>query len=61
LGFCSWIPYVAVVVYDYWGYLPGGWQQWILFTLYFPALLVLLKPMLVSWIQRRWNSKPTTG
>lgn len=44
LGICSWVSFFAVLFYGNWGYLPGGWQLWILLTLYYPALLVLLVP-----------------
>jgi len=39
----SWITMPALLYYGGWTALPGGWQIWIVATLYIPALLVLLR------------------
>src|SRR5688572_18489091 len=39
----SWITMPALLYYGGWTALPGGWQIWIVTTLYIPALLVLLR------------------
>jgi hypothetical protein len=48
LVLCSWITLPAVVIYEGWGNLPFGWTQWILFSSYLPALLVLLWPVILG-------------
>jgi hypothetical protein len=39
----SWISLPALLYFGGWTSLPGGWQIWIVATLYIPALLVLLR------------------
>src|SRR4030095_3502455 len=38
----SWLTMPALIHFGGWNTLPGGWQTWILATLYLPALLVVL-------------------
>lgn len=40
---CSWLTLPALLIFPSWQALPGGWQSWILVTLYLPALVVLLR------------------
>ena len=42
LVLCSWITMPALMIVGGWYHLPGGWQLWILLTLYLPALGILL-------------------
>lgn len=39
----SWITMPALLYFGGWTALPGGWQIWIVATLYIPALLVVLR------------------
>ncbi len=39
---CSWITLPALFYFGGWTQFPGGWQSWIVLTLYMPALLVIL-------------------
>lgn len=39
----SWITMPALLYFGGWTSLPGGWQIWIVATLYLPALLVVLR------------------
>src|SRR5688572_1685320 len=39
----SWITVPALIYFGGWTSLPGGWQIWIVATLYLPALLVVLR------------------
>jgi len=39
---CSWITLPALFYFGGWIYLPGGWQSWIVLTLYIPALVLML-------------------
>ena len=39
----SWLTLPALLHFGGWTSLPGGWQTWILATLYVPALLVVLR------------------
>jgi hypothetical protein len=39
----SWLTLPALLHFGGWNSLPGGWQTWILATLYVPALLVVLR------------------
>lgn len=41
---CSWITLPAILFFGGWLHLPGGWQNWIILTLYVPALVVLRHP-----------------
>lgn len=52
LIFCSWISLPALLIFGGWVNLPGGWQLWILLTLYLPALGILLAPMVTGWIKK---------
>lgn len=61
LIFCSWISLPALLIYGGWVYLPGGWQLWILLTLYLPALGILLAPTMAGWINNQWKRKLTEG
>jgi hypothetical protein len=38
----SWATLPALLYFGGWNSMPGGWQTWILATLYLPALLVVL-------------------
>ncbi len=38
----SWLTLPALLVFGGWIHLPGGWQNWIVVTLYLPALAVLM-------------------
>jgi hypothetical protein len=40
---CSWLTLTAILFFDGWTKLPGGWQSWIIMTLYVPALVVVLR------------------
>jgi hypothetical protein len=51
---CSWISLPVLMIFGGWFNLPGGWQLWILLTLYLPALGILLAPVLGDWI-KKWN------
>jgi hypothetical protein len=52
LIFCSWISLPALLMFGGWINLPGGWQFWILLTLYLPALGILLAPTAAGWIKK---------
>lgn len=41
---CSWATLPAILYFGGWSELPGGWQNWVILTLYLPALFVLLQP-----------------
>jgi hypothetical protein len=43
LAICSWITLPALLIFDGWLGLPGGWQNWIVLTLYVPTLIILLR------------------
>jgi hypothetical protein len=43
LAACSWLTLPAILFFGGWPELPGGWQSWIIVTLYLPALVVLLR------------------
>jgi hypothetical protein len=40
---CSWITLPALLLFGGWTGLPGGWRNWIVITLYIPALVILLR------------------
>ncbi|MBK7454710.1 MAG: hypothetical protein IPJ46_13635 [Anaerolineales bacterium] len=56
LIFCSWASLPALLIFGGWINLPGGWQLWILLTLYLPALGIFLAPKMVGQI-KQWKSK----
>lgn len=39
----SWLTLPALLHFGGWTILPGGWQRWIIATLYLPALLVVMR------------------
>jgi hypothetical protein len=41
---CSWVTLPVMLYSGGWSELPGGWQNWVILTLYLPALFVLLWP-----------------
>lgn len=40
---CSWLSLPVLLAAGGWRSMPGGWQIWILLTLYLPALAILLR------------------
>lgn len=56
LIFCSWVSLPALLIFGGWINLPGGWQLWILLTLYLPALGIFLAPKMAGQI-KQWKSK----
>ncbi len=44
MAMCSWLTLPALLIWGGWSFLPGGWQNWIVLTLYLPALVILLLP-----------------
>jgi hypothetical protein len=52
LVICSWLSLPVLLIADGWMQMPGGWQLWILLTLYLPALVILLRPDIETLIGR---------
>ncbi len=50
---CSWLSFPAVFYYHGWDNLPFGWQQWVFFESYLPALLVVVWPYVKMAISQR--------
>jgi hypothetical protein len=46
LVLCSWISLPALIYYGGWENLPWGWKNWVLLGSYFPALIVVLLPVI---------------
>jgi hypothetical protein len=57
---CSWISLPVLLIFGGWNNLPGGWQLWILLTLYLPALGIVLAPILGGWV-KKWRSQFENG
>lgn len=49
---CSWMTLPLLLFADGWLSLPGGWQLWIVLTLYLPALVILMRPTIERFIGR---------
>jgi hypothetical protein len=52
LVLCSWISFPFVLYYHGWENVPFGWQQWVLFASYLPALVVVLWPIIVNYLSK---------
>jgi hypothetical protein len=52
---CSWLSLPVLVVAGGWPRMPGGWQLWILLTLYLPALIILLRIQIETFIRQSIN------
>jgi hypothetical protein len=52
LVLCSWVSLPALMKFGGWNNLPGGWNLWIVLTLYMPSLGILLAPILIGRVKQ---------
>ncbi len=48
----SWVAFPVYMFYGGWIRIPGGWQFWIVLTLYLPALAIILRSDIESAISK---------
>ena len=52
LVICSWLSLPVLLMAGSWPQMPGGWQLWILLTLYLPALIILMRAEIETFLRQ---------